>query len=96
MDSTKDILDDRFSHYEHCLLVDTIPVRFIVDKKGQCYGAECAGTVKGALSPDPTLLSQRLKTPEDFTPISEDEFKQHLRDYEPRGPVTSSKYIADK
>jgi hypothetical protein len=82
--------DPNFSHYQHYLLVDTIPVRFLIDHQGRRYGAEGPGEKQGTLMPNVRLLSQFDNNEIDFTPIGEEAFKQRLRDYVRRPPVVDS------
>ena len=89
MDKSRNDEIDRFGHYRYYLLVETIPVRFSVDKQGGYYGAEWPGDTSGSLEPNPTLLSKYHRDTDEFTTIDEEEFNQRVRDYTPRGPVVS-------
>lgn len=82
--------DPNFSHYEYHLLVDTIPVRFMIDHEGRKYGAHRPGDKPGTLKPDVSLLSKFDREAIDFTEIGKAEFEQRLRDYVRRPPVKDS------
>jgi hypothetical protein len=83
--------DPHFNRYEYHLLVDSIPVRFMIDHEGRKYGAHRPGDKPGTLKPDVSLLSKFDREAIDFTEIGKAEFEQRLRDYVRRPPVIDSK-----
>ncbi|MDR0779723.1 MAG: hypothetical protein LBF16_03385 [Pseudomonadales bacterium] len=79
--------NDRLHHCEYYLMGNRIPVAFLVSHDGNRYGARRPGDKPGSLVPDATLISKLERDEVDFTPLGEEEFRQHVRDYVRLPPV---------